>query len=107
MPNPHYQRFAISIPAQLATQIEAVCKVDGRKRSEFFREAVRFYMNAGHAPQLHQLVMPGHEDAGHGLSSFSGLFSVVWMGAIASDVPAAIDCGRDLASSKRYQLQLQ
>ncbi len=62
MPNPHYQRFAISIPAPLAMQIEEVCKVDGRNRSEFFREAVRFYMNAGHAPQPQQLVMPSHED---------------------------------------------
>ena len=62
MPTPHYQRFAISIPATMATQIEEVCKVEGRNRSEFFREAVRFYMNAGRAPQPPQFVMPTNEE---------------------------------------------
>jgi hypothetical protein len=62
MPSPHYQRFAISIPAPMAMQIEEVCKTEGRNRSEFFREAVRFYINAGRAPQPPQLVMPANEE---------------------------------------------
>jgi len=62
MPSPHYQRFTISIPAPMAMQIEEVCKVEGRNRSEFFREAVRFYINAGRAPQPPQLVMPANEE---------------------------------------------
>lgn len=62
MPKPHHQRVAISIPVAMATQIEEVCKVEGRNRSEFFREAVRFYMNAVHTPQSPQLVMPSHEE---------------------------------------------
>jgi hypothetical protein len=62
MPKPLYQRFAISIPAQMASQIEEVCKVEGRNRSEFFREAVRFYMNAGRTPQPPQFVIPTNED---------------------------------------------
>lgn len=62
MANLHYQRFAISIPAPMATQIEEVCKVEGRNRSEFFREAVRFYMSAGRPQQLPQLVMPKNEE---------------------------------------------
>ena len=62
MPSPNYQRFAISIPAPMAMQIEEVCRVEGRNRSEFFREAVRFYINAGRAPQPPQLVMPANEE---------------------------------------------
>lgn len=62
MPTPRYRRFAISIPAPMATQIEAVCKLEGRNRLEFFREAVRFYMNAGRAPQPPQFVMPTNEE---------------------------------------------
>jgi hypothetical protein len=62
MSNPPYQRFAISIPAPMATQIEEVCKVEGRNRSEFFREAVHFYMNSGRTPQPPQFVMPKNED---------------------------------------------
>jgi hypothetical protein len=62
MPTPHYQRFAISIPAPMATQIEEVCKVEGRNRSEFFREAVRFYMNAGRTPQPSRLGLPTNEE---------------------------------------------
>lgn len=62
MPNPHYQRFAVSIPAQMAMQIEEVCRVEGRNRSEFFREAVRFYMNAGRTPQPPRFVMPSHDE---------------------------------------------
>ena len=62
MQSPHYQRIAISIPAPMAMQIEEVCKAEGRSRSEFFREAVRFYINAGRAPQPPQLVMPANEE---------------------------------------------
>jgi hypothetical protein len=62
MPNSRYQRFAISIPAPMATQIESVCQREGRNRSEFFREAVRFYMNAGRAPQPPQLVIPSNDE---------------------------------------------
>jgi hypothetical protein len=62
MPNPSYQRFAISIPAPMATQIEEACKREGRNRSEFFREAVRFYINAGRASPPPQWVMPNNEE---------------------------------------------
>ncbi len=44
MTQPHYQRFAISIPAAMASQIEQACILEGRNRSEFFREAARHYM---------------------------------------------------------------
>ena len=62
MPNPDYQRFAISIPSLMATQIEEACKVDGRNPSEFFCEAVRFYMDASRPSQAPQWVMPGNEE---------------------------------------------
>ena len=62
MPNPDYQRFAISIPSLMATQIEEACKVDGRNPSEFFCEAVRFYMDASRPSQARQWVMPGNEE---------------------------------------------
>jgi Ribbon-helix-helix protein, copG family len=44
MKSTHYQRFAISVPASMAIQIEDACKSEGRNRSEFFREAVRHYI---------------------------------------------------------------
>ena len=72
MPNPDYQRFAISIPSPMATQIDEACKVDGRNPSEFFCEAVRFYMNASQPPQAPQWVMPGNEEEHQGNSL--GLF---------------------------------
>jgi Arc/MetJ-type ribon-helix-helix transcriptional regulator len=49
MQNTAYQRFAISMPAQMAAQIEELCQRDGRNRSEFFREAVRHYIKAERA----------------------------------------------------------
>ena len=62
MSQAHFQRFAISIPAPMAAQIEEVCKIEGRNRSEFFREAVRFYMKAGRMQQAPQFVTPTNED---------------------------------------------
>ncbi len=55
-----YHRFAITIPERLASQIEDACEAEGRNRSEFFREAVRFYFaaKAGKA----QLLMPSSEE---------------------------------------------
>ena len=51
-----YQRFAITVPERLATQIEHACELEGRNRSEFFREAVRFYFAAKSGTP--QLLMP-------------------------------------------------
>lgn len=48
-----YQRFAITVPERLASEIERACEAEGRNRSEFFREAVRFYFAAkGGKPQF-------------------------------------------------------
>lgn len=56
-----YQRFAITVPDRLATQIEHACEAEGRNRSEFFREAVRFYFAAkSREPQL--LMPTGDEE---------------------------------------------
>ncbi len=48
----HYERFAISMPANMADAIRSVCEREARSQSEFFREAVRVYMTqrqqAGH-----------------------------------------------------------
>ena len=38
-----FQRFAITVPDRMATQIDSICEAEGRNRSEFFREAVRVY----------------------------------------------------------------
>lgn len=55
-----YQRFAITVPERLATQIEHICEAEGRNRSEFFREAVRVYLaSKSRAPQL---LMPTSEE---------------------------------------------
>ena len=61
MANAPYQRFAITVPERLAVQIEHACEIEGRNRSEFFREAVRVYF----ATKLRepQLFMPtGQEE---------------------------------------------
>ena len=38
-----YQRFTITVPDSMASQIEQVCSNEGRNRSELFREAFRVY----------------------------------------------------------------
>ncbi len=59
MQNNAYQRFAISMPAGMATQVDEACRLEGRNRSEFFREAIRHYMTAKLANKAPQFVMPG------------------------------------------------
>ena len=59
MQNNAYQRFAISMPAGMATQVDEACRLEGRNRSEFFREAVRHYMTAKLANKAPQFVMLG------------------------------------------------
>ena len=39
-----YQRFTINVPDSMASQIEQVCRDEGRNRSELFREAFRVYL---------------------------------------------------------------
>ena len=58
MQNNHYQRFAISIPQSMAVQIEAVCQLEGRNRSEFFRQAVRHYMGIYDGNRASPRLMP-------------------------------------------------
>ena len=53
-----YQRFAITIPGGMAAQIEQVCKLEGRNRSEFFREAVRAYFAGKFGSVTPQFVLP-------------------------------------------------
>ena len=59
-----YQRFAITIPESMAAQIEQVCKLEGRNRSEFFREAVRAYFSVKFGGKTAQFVTPAAEDGG-------------------------------------------
>ena len=44
-----YQRFTITVPDNMAKQIEQVCNQEGRNRSELFREAFRLYLTSGPA----------------------------------------------------------
>jgi hypothetical protein len=44
MAHSHYHRFAITVPERMAAQIDDICEIEGRNRSEFFREAVRIYL---------------------------------------------------------------
>jgi len=55
-----YQRFAITLPERMATQINAICEEEGRNRSEFFREAVRVYLAAKSCDR--QFLMPTGEE---------------------------------------------
>ena len=43
-----YQRFTVTIPQNMAQQIEQVCTQEGRNRSELFREAFRMYFSSIH-----------------------------------------------------------
>lgn len=60
MTNTPYQRFAINVPERLASEIDHACEVEGRNRSEFFREAVRFYFAAKKGNP--QFLMPTSEE---------------------------------------------
>jgi len=42
-----YHRFTITVPDNMAEQIEQVCTKEGRNRSELFREAFRLYFSSG------------------------------------------------------------
>lgn len=53
-----YQRFAITVPSGMAAQIEDMCKLEGRNRSEFFREAVRLYISSKFSGKVPHFVMP-------------------------------------------------
>ena len=68
-----YQRFAITIPESMAAQIEQVCKLEGRNRSEFFREAVRAYFSVKFGGKTAQFVTPAadEEDTGDPFRLFS------------------------------------
>jgi Arc/MetJ-type ribon-helix-helix transcriptional regulator len=60
MANTPFQRFAITVPERMATQIDTICEAEGRNRSEFFREAVRVYLAArSRGPQF---LMPTSEE---------------------------------------------
>ena len=68
-----YQRFAITIPEGMAAQIEQACKLEGRNRSEFFREAVRLYFADKFGSNTPQFIIPGagDEPAGNPFNSFT------------------------------------
>ena len=61
MPN-SYHRYAITVPEGMAVQIDAACQVEGRNRSEFFREAVRHYLTAKLGTRAPQFVVPTAEE---------------------------------------------
>ena len=61
MANPLYHRFAITVPERMAAQIDSICELEGRNRSEFFREAVRVYL-AEKARGQHLLMPTGDEE---------------------------------------------
>ena len=63
MPGENYQRFAISVPPLMAREIERVRRIEGRSRSEFFREAVRVYISStSGARKPARLLMPSGEE---------------------------------------------
>lgn len=62
MPTPHYQRFAISTSLR---RWQHKLKRSARSKAataRVFREAVRFYMNAGRTLQPPRFVMPTNEE---------------------------------------------
>lgn len=57
----NYQRLSITIPDGMATQIDKACKIEGRNRSEFFREAVRHYMGTHNGERSPSFIVPAGE----------------------------------------------
>jgi Arc/MetJ-type ribon-helix-helix transcriptional regulator len=63
-----YNRFAISMPAAMADDIRALCHRESRSHSEFFREAVRTYLQQRHltpSPPLHSVSAHSAAAAAH------------------------------------------
>jgi len=57
-----YHRFTITVPDNMAEQIEQVCTQEGRNRSELFREAFRLYFSSGQTTRNAQAVTPERKE---------------------------------------------
>ncbi len=57
-----YQRFTITVPDSMASQIEQVCRGEGRNRSELFREAFRVYLTHSQTGATATTVLTTRED---------------------------------------------
>lgn len=57
-----YHRFTITVPDNMAEQIEQVCTQEGRNRSELFREAFRLYFSNGQTTRSAQAVTPERKE---------------------------------------------
>ena len=57
-----YQRFTITVPDSMASQIEQVCRDEGRNRSELFREAFRVYLTHSQTGATATTVLTTRED---------------------------------------------
>ncbi len=55
-----YERIAITMPERMAEEINRACEVEGRNRSEFIREAVRYYFAA--KKKGVQFLMPSEQE---------------------------------------------
>jgi Arc/MetJ-type ribon-helix-helix transcriptional regulator len=54
-----YKAFSVTVPAQIEQQLQQLCKVESRSRSEVVREALRLYFSARAAGgQAVTMVMP-------------------------------------------------
>jgi len=58
----NYQRFTITVPDSMASQIEQVCRDEGRNRSEEFREAFRVYLTHSQTGLSTPQVLTARED---------------------------------------------
>jgi Arc/MetJ-type ribon-helix-helix transcriptional regulator len=62
MSQTNYQRFTITVPDSMASQIEQVCRDEGRNRSELFREAFRVYLTHSQTGLSTPQVLTARED---------------------------------------------
>jgi Arc/MetJ-type ribon-helix-helix transcriptional regulator len=54
-----YKAFSVTVPAQIERQLEQLCEMESRSRSEVVREALRLYFSARSATgSASTMVMP-------------------------------------------------
>ena len=58
------QTVAVSLPAELTTQLDAVAAEEGTSRSEIVRDALRRYLALRHFQRVRDAVVPYAEAAG-------------------------------------------
>jgi len=85
--------ISISVPAAMLAEIEQVCRGDHRTRSEFFREAARYY--------LYRRRLPGDYATPEELAALERGRREIARGQYATLAEVAAEFGYDVAAKDR------